>query len=138
MAYDNETLNVIYDKTDGRCHICRKKLSFKNYGTLTARGAWEVDHSRPRARGGTDYLRNLMPSCTPCNRQKQDGSTQAARRSYGYSRAPLSREKRAELRDRNTLAGGGLGAAIGAVGGPVGMALGALVGGLLGSELDVE
>jgi 5-methylcytosine-specific restriction endonuclease McrA len=35
-------------------------------------GAWEVDHIRPRSRGGTDYLRNLVPACIECNRSKGD------------------------------------------------------------------
>lgn len=40
-----------------------------------ARGAWEVDPSKSRARGGTNYLRNLMPSCIPCNRAKGEQSS---------------------------------------------------------------
>jgi 5-methylcytosine-specific restriction endonuclease McrA len=70
MAYSDEELSYIYDKTNGYCNHCGKKLAFSNYGVLGARGAWEVDHSRSRRAGGTDYLRNLFPSCISCNRSK--------------------------------------------------------------------
>ena len=75
MAYSEDELNYIYDKTDGYCYHCGKKLAWTNYGIPDARGAWEVDHSRPLARGGTDYLRNLVPACVPCNRSKGDLTT---------------------------------------------------------------
>lgn len=70
MSYTNEELNYVYDKNDGHCWHCSKKLAWKNYGKRDERGAWEVDHSRPLARGGADYLRNLVPACVKCNRSK--------------------------------------------------------------------
>lgn len=75
MRYTNEDLTYIYDKNNGCCWHCGKKLSFKNYGIIGARGGWEVDHSNPLSRGGTDYFRNLVPSCIPCNRSKGDLKT---------------------------------------------------------------
>lgn len=42
MSYDIERLRLIYDRTDGHCHICGKKLSFVNYAVPGTRGAWEV------------------------------------------------------------------------------------------------
>ena len=72
MSYTNEKLNIIYDKNNGRCWHCNKKLSFTNYGMIGEKGAWEVDHSNPVSRGGTDYLRNLVPACIDCNRSKGD------------------------------------------------------------------
>jgi hypothetical protein len=70
MGYTGEVLSYIYDKNDGYCWYCSKKLAFSNHGMLGERGAWEVDHSVPKSRGGTDYLRNLVPACIDCNRQK--------------------------------------------------------------------
>lgn len=70
MAYSDEELSYIYDKTDGHCYHCGKKLAFTNYGVRGARAAWEVDHSRSKRAGGTDYLRNLFSSCICCNRSK--------------------------------------------------------------------
>ncbi len=72
MAWTDDELNDIYDKTGGYCRYCRKKLSFSNYGRPGEKGAWEVDHSIPRVRGGTDHLNNLVPACIECNRSKQD------------------------------------------------------------------
>jgi len=72
MAYNEYELNYIYDKTGGRCWHCDKKLSFQNYGKPGEKGAWEVDHSIPLSRGGTDHLNNLVPACIECNRSKQD------------------------------------------------------------------
>ena len=74
-GFSNEDLNEIYDKNGGYCWHCQKKLSFNNYGRLGAKGAWEVDHSHPLSRGGTDSFRNWVPSCIPCNRSKGDLSS---------------------------------------------------------------
>src|SRR5207249_7028843 len=63
-------LNAIYDRTSGYCHICHRKLAFYNYGIVDAKGAWEVEHSRPRALGGTHHGNNKYAACIPCNREK--------------------------------------------------------------------
>lgn len=68
MAYSEDRLNDIFDKTDGYCHCCEKKLAWGNYGVFGAKGAWEVGHGVARSRGGTDHLNNLHPLCIPCNR----------------------------------------------------------------------
>ncbi len=77
--YSADRLNDIYDKTDGRCHICREKLSWSNYGEPGNSGAWEVDHSNPRVNCGTDRLTNLYAACIPCNRSKGSKSTRSQR-----------------------------------------------------------
>lgn len=40
------------------------------YCGTTAAQAWEVDHIRPRALGGTHEWSNLAVACMPCNRRK--------------------------------------------------------------------
>ena len=80
MGFDDETVNDVYEKTDGYCYYCSKRLSFENYGRPGNRGAWEIDHSNPKSKGGTDYLRNLVPACVACNRDK------SARRGSSYKR----------------------------------------------------
>ena len=70
MQWDEDTLDWVYDKTDGYCRYCEKKLSRTNYAMPGERGAWEVEHSAPLALGGTDYLSNLWPACIECNRDK--------------------------------------------------------------------
>ena len=87
MAYDNEILNDIFDKTDGYCHICDGKITFSAYGDVYHRKGWEVDHSIPRAKGGTDHLNNLLPAHTSCNRSKGAYSTRTARNWYGTGSA---------------------------------------------------
>jgi len=138
MAYDNDTLNDIYDRTDGRCHICGKKLSFVNYGKLGRRGAWEVEHSRSRARGGTDRLCNLFSACIPCNRQKATRTTKTARTWHGRTRAPLSKTARKEAQMSNTVNGAVIGGLLGFLAGPRGAVAGAAIGGILGSSAEVE
>ena len=34
--------------------------------------SWEVDHSKPQAKGGTDHLNNLRPLQSDANRKKGD------------------------------------------------------------------
>ena len=72
MAFSDERLNRIFGKTDKRCAYCHKQLSWSNYGIRGRRGAWEVDHSLPISRGGTDHLNNLVPACVACNLAKGD------------------------------------------------------------------
>jgi hypothetical protein len=136
MAYTSEQLNRIYDRTSGYCHICCKKLSFKNYGRYGERGAWHVEHSRPRARGGTDHGNNLYAACIDCNLEKSTVSTRAARSWHGRRKAPLSRNRRIEAKRSATVAGGILGAVVGALGGPWCAIAGALIGAKLGHEAD--
>ena len=72
MGFDDEELSAVCDKTHGYCYYCGKRLSFVNYGRIGERGAWEVDHSVPKSRGGTSYHRNLVLACVDCNREKKD------------------------------------------------------------------
>ncbi len=68
--WDDDTLRNVYDKTGGYCRYCGKKIARINWGNLYGKGAWEVDHSIPLARGGTDHRNNLFPACVTCNREK--------------------------------------------------------------------
>lgn len=68
----NDKINYIYDKTKGYCFYCGKKLAYTNYGKIRAKGSWEIDHGRPRSKGGTDHLNNLHAACVDCNRDKGD------------------------------------------------------------------
>ena len=69
-GFSDEELADIFDKTGGSCRYCGKQLSWSKYGHVGARGAWEVDHSVPVSRGGTNYYRNLWPACVACNTDK--------------------------------------------------------------------
>ncbi len=132
MSYDKKKLDTIYKKTDGRCHLCHKKVVRKNHGILKSRGAWEVDHSVPKVKDGTDKLQNLYPACTSCNRKKGTSSTQVARNKNNVKTAPLSREKKTE----NAMIGGGVGLIVGCLVpfGLIGIISGTVIGAAIGSN----
>jgi 5-methylcytosine-specific restriction endonuclease McrA len=136
MKYTKAQLDQIYRKTSGYCHVCHKKLSRKNHGRYNERGAWHVDHSVPRANGGTNHSNNLEPACISCNLDKSAATTRTARGWKGKVRAPLSVETRKQVRSENALLGAAGGGMVGfALAGPVGAAIGALaVGHLAGSS----
>jgi 5-methylcytosine-specific restriction endonuclease McrA len=138
MVPSVERLRHIYDRTYGRCHICHKKVSFSNYGTLGARGAWEVEHSNPRAKGGTDRLNNLYAAHIECNRSKGTLTTARARARYGHTRAPLSAEGRSSARSTNAFAGSVFGALVGLRAGPIAALVCACLGAFLGDSMNPE
>src|SRR6267378_2311380 len=105
MKREEAQLHAIYDRTEGQCHICRKRVSFRNYGLFGKRGAWEIEHSVAQARGGTDHGNNLFAAHISCNRSKGDCSSRSARRVHGYQCAPYS----SRTRKRNALLGAGVG-----------------------------
>lgn len=79
--------NEVYEKCDGKCEYCDKRLSLKNHGRPGEMGAWEIDHSVSRANGGTDHLNNLVAACVDCNQEKgsRNGkSFKASLRAQGY------------------------------------------------------
>jgi 5-methylcytosine-specific restriction endonuclease McrA len=130
MKISNDKLLTIFDKTMGRCHICRKQLCFSNYGAHGRRGAWEIDHSKPRARGGADHGNNLFAACTSCNRSKGKASSRTARARNGYKAAPYSKKKKVE----NAITRGLLGSAASILVPPQYKLLTALFGGFIGAK----
>jgi hypothetical protein len=138
MSWTSMELIYVFRSTSGRCHICGRPLTYNNYGVVGAPGAWEVDHSVPQARGGTDRLSNLKPACIPCNRAKQDRSTAAARAENGLSRAPLSRDARVQRQKENAVVAGLLGVTLGAfLAGPLGALLVGAVSAAAGHEKKI-
>lgn len=137
--YSNEQLNTIYDRTSGYCHLCHKKLAFKNYASCGQRGAWEVEHSRAKANGGSDRLTNLYAACISCNRSKSTSTTRSARIKNGKTRAPLSNTKRQQAKMEQAVASGMLGAAIGGIlFGPGGALIGSVAGAAKGHKLNPD
>ena len=138
MPFSSTERRQIYNRTSGYCHICGKKLSFINYGRHGRKGAWHVDHSVPRAKGGTDHGNNLRPACIDCNLDKSTSTTRTARAWHGRTRAPLSKTKRRQARTANTIGGATIGGIIGAPAGPLGVAIGAWIGGAIGRSLKPD
>ncbi len=138
MAYDTETLKSIFDKTDGKCHICHKRICFKNYGLNGTRGAWHVDHSVPRAKGGSEHMNNYLPAHIACNLAKGTLSSRAVRQQHGVTRAPLSPARKRQVRSRNAAIGAGIGTLLFAGTGPLGWLLGTAASALVGHSLNPE
>lgn len=138
MAYDKMTRRRIYDRTSGYCHICKKKLSFRNYGKKDERGAWEVDHSQPHSKGGADHLNNLYACCVTCNRTKGTCTSQTARSWYDRKKAPLSRVRRKEVKYTNAIFGGIAGLIIGLFVSPLAALFAVAVGGRIGYDVDPD
>lgn len=137
-VYDEVRRRQIFERTSGKCHMCRKTLAFRNYGRPGQRGAWEIDHSHPRARGGSDHGNNLYAACIPCNREKRVLTTRAMRARYGHTRAPLSASRRQRARMAWTVGLGVVGCLIGGPWGIVGRVIGGGVGVLAGSWVDPD
>jgi len=132
-----DRLKTIFAKTDGKCHLSGQDLIFSNYGIVGARGAWEIEHSVPKSRGGTDHLNNLFPASISANRAKGNGTTRAARVGYGLTRAPLSEQRKEEVRQSNAWKGLGLGL-LGIPLGPIGVGLLATIGAFIGYNEEVN
>ncbi len=113
MRFSGQQLEKIFLRTSGYCHICHKKLNFKQYGQFGKRGAWEIEHSNPQAKGGTHRINNLYSACITCNRGKGTKSTRVVRARHGKRRAPLSVVKRRQARLVNALKGTVLGVVTG-------------------------
>lgn len=136
--YSQRELREIYDRTSGYCHLCGQKVYFTNYNKPGRRGAWEVEHSKARALGGTERLNNKYAAHIDCNRDKGTVTTRAARARHGQTKAPLSRERRADAKRENAVAGGIIGAAVGWLAGPAGAFIGAGVGAYLGHQTNPD
>ncbi|MEN7546276.1 HNH endonuclease [Rapidithrix thailandica] len=135
LSYSRSRLREIFDRTDGHCHICHGKLSFERYAKFGEQGSWEVEHSKPKAKGGTDRLTNLYPACITCNRSKGTRSTRSIRARFGFTRAPYSKAKKRRIKKRNRRFGAVLGGALGVCWGATGAAILIVVGLLLGNFL---
>ena len=51
---------TLFTEHGGLCHICNSKIQVGQ--------AWDVDHVRPLAEGGTNDLSNLRPAHEKCHR----------------------------------------------------------------------
>lgn len=78
--FSKERLNQIWDKGKSirgknpdlyRKDIYGNVMYKPSYGKTSAMG-WNVDHSKPQAKGGTDHLNNLQPMNTIANCRKND------------------------------------------------------------------
>jgi hypothetical protein len=61
-----------YDPEAWRKDTCGAWMRFDKYGDTASAYAWEIDHEKPLAKGGTDALANLQPLQWQNNRHKAD------------------------------------------------------------------
>lgn len=136
-GFDERTRRAVFEKSNRLCHLCWEPMAHSNYGCHGARGAWEIDHSVPRSRGGTDHLNNLYAAHTTCNRAKQARSSASVRRENGRARPPMSAAAMKELKAGDAWAGAFSGALLGArFGGFPGMVIGAAIGAIGAYAVD--
>ena len=78
--YTQERLDQIWEKGNpikGKNPDLYRTDKFGNemykpsYGLMSDKG-WNVDHSKPQAKGGTDHLNNLQPMNSRANSSKND------------------------------------------------------------------
>ncbi len=139
MRFTKQQKQQIFDRTDGRCHICYKGLIQSHYGAYDKHGGWNIDHSKPQAKGGSHHLNNLYPTCCSCNSSKGARSNRTARLPHGKTRAPLSAAAKKQKKQENALDWGVIAATTGGLlFGPVGLVLGAACGGTIGHSINPE
>lgn len=138
MAYTNEQLERIFDRTGGKCHLCGKKLAWMNYGMFKKKMAWEVEHSIARAMGGSDHGNNLYAAHIRCNRSKGTLSTKSARARHERTRAPLSMKRRRQVKGDNALTWGIVGGLVTLIVAPELALLGAAISAVAGYGAEAD
>lgn len=72
-VFPQKTKAQVWNLTNGRCYFCGGHLE---------ENKWSIDHFHPLARGGTNQINNLVPSCRGCNASKGDGTIEELRLRY--------------------------------------------------------
>lgn len=90
MRYSTEELEYIAARTDYDCHLCHDPVSFEHYGNCSHQAGWEVDHVRPKSKGGHNGFSNLRAAHAYCNRMKGNKTNRSVRRKFGVKGVPPS------------------------------------------------
>ena len=68
MPYSEEELNHAFEKSNGYCWWCGKKLVFNNYGIFTKEG-WDIDDTYHVKNRKNSHLKSFVAACIECNRK---------------------------------------------------------------------
>lgn len=60
------------DKNIFRKDQCGAWIQRNQYGNIDSQYGWEIDHKKPKSKGGSDHLSNLQPLQWENNRYKSD------------------------------------------------------------------
>ncbi len=60
-VHKSQVKSRILEKTGGVCAVCGRTLEYEKV---------TIEHFIPRYHGGTDDMRNLLPLCKKCNKNK--------------------------------------------------------------------
>jgi len=66
MVFTEDVVKNAFDRVNGYCQVCGKKLVYANRGSVEGRGGWEARHIKPVIEGGKDEVRNCMVVCMGC------------------------------------------------------------------------
>lgn len=68
MGFSEQMRRVIFDKANGECEKCGKKLAFENHKEGEW-GAWEAHHKTALSSNGSDNPSNGMALCLKCHKE---------------------------------------------------------------------
>ena len=73
MAISKAIRQLVYEKYNGRCAYCGRKIEYKDMQVdhFVAKRGWNEE--------GTDDISNLMPSCRMCNHYKRANTLETFR-----------------------------------------------------------
>lgn len=70
MKLSTRKKDIIFNKNDGSCSICSKKLQRENH--RHGDNYFHIDHLIPRSVLSNNSIENLMPICRSCNSSKSN------------------------------------------------------------------
>jgi len=70
MAYTDDAIKWVHNRTGGRCFYCGKPLTLPHHDLIAEWGAWVINCFIPQSKNGADCRENWVPACFLCNTVK--------------------------------------------------------------------